>query len=196
MTYGIVYELLCSKTGLRYVGQTVQSLEARWRGHIKAAEKGLEWKLPQAIREHGIDNFEKRVICECQTQNELNDAERKWIDELNTVWPNGYNMRNGAQYTHENTRHLMSLAKKGVPLSDEHKRRIGEGHRGKPSGMRGKHHSKESKRKTSEALKGRPKGPFTEEHRANLSRALKGRTPWNKGMKKGERHARGSRLSS
>ncbi len=183
MAYGIVYELLCIKTGLRYVGQTVQALHARWRNHVQAAEKGIEWELPKAIREHGSDGFEKRIICECQTQEELNATERKWIDELNTIWPNGYNMRNGGQHTHEMTRELMRRTKLGKRLSDEHKRHIAEGHRGKSSGMLGKHHSEESKRKTSAALKGRPKGPFTEEHRAKLSAAHKGCVPWNKGMK-------------
>ncbi len=104
---------------MRYVGQTVQGLTARWRGHVKLAGKGVNWELPKAIREHGPESFERRVLCECSSQEELNEAERKWIVDLDVVWPNGYNMRNGAQYTHEATRQLISERTKEAMASME-----------------------------------------------------------------------------
>lgn len=51
--------------------------------------------------------------------------------------------------------------------------------KGKPSFMKGRHHSEDAKRKISEAGKGRK---FSEEARRKISEALKGKTPWNKGQ--------------
>lgn len=48
--------------------------------------------------------------------------------------------------------------------------------KGEKNGMYGKKHTEESKRKMSEAQKNREYKPFTETHKQNLSKALKGRT--------------------
>lgn len=41
--------------------------------------------------------------------------------------------------------------------------------------------SEEIRNKISETTKGRPKKPFSEEHKRNLKKSLKGNIPWNKG---------------
>ena len=46
----------------------------------------------------------------------------------------------------------------------------------------GKHPSQASRNKMSEAQKNKPKKPFTKEHCENISKACKGRTPWNLGI--------------
>ena len=51
--------------------------------------------------------------------------------------------------------------KKGKTFSEEHKRKISEGLKGKNNGMYGKHLSEETKQKMSKALKGKPKSPTT-----------------------------------
>lgn len=66
----------------------------------------------------------------------------------------------------------MGKPKRGKRLTEEHKRRISEGLRGKPNGWRGKHHTEATRGKLSQALKGRPK---TEEHKRKISEALQGR---------------------
>ena len=169
-----------------YVGQTVNTLSGRWKGHVgnafKETSKSHHWEFPKAIREHGIEAFEGRVICECDSAEELSQMEMHWIRELNTMWPNGYNMRNGRQYTHEQTRKLMSRAKLGKPLSDEHKRKIAAANTGRPSGMLGKCLSDESRSKISASSKGHKKPKRTEEHAQKLSDSLKGNVAWNKGM--------------
>lgn len=108
MAYGIVYEALNLKTGFRYVGQTVSVLRKRWNGHCQSAKSGRGWELSKAIREHGSDTFQLKILCECETKQDLNVAERKFIAELNTVWPNGYNMTNGGEGPCEVTRQLIS----------------------------------------------------------------------------------------
>jgi hypothetical protein len=46
-----------------------------------------------AWRAHGEP--EVSILCACQTQDELNDAERRLIDEHKTMSPNGYNVSIG-----------------------------------------------------------------------------------------------------
>ena len=41
----------------------------------------------------------------------------------------------------------------------------------------------EHKQKIGDALRGKKLKPFTQEHKKNLSKSLKGRTVWNKGLK-------------
>jgi len=188
MAYGIVYHWYCTKTNMGYVGQTVNTLSGRWKGHVRSAirpkSKTGHWEFPKAIREHGIDNFVGRIICECESQEELNVAEKRWIHELDTLWPRGYNMRDGAQYTHETTRYLMSKAKLGKPLSAEHKQRISEALQGHP-GWGPQTQTEESNQKRSQALKGKKHCEMTNETRKKISQAKKGTIPWNKGKKPG-----------
>jgi hypothetical protein len=82
-------------------------------------------------------------------------------------------------------------AKKGVHLSEEHKRKISESHLGKHLSaatrrkigmnkniktMLGKHHSPEAKKQISDTLKGRY---LSEKHRKNMSMSHKGNKSWN-----------------
>jgi len=185
MPYGIIYKWTCNTTGMSYIGQTVCTLQRRWSGHKQQAKKGGTWEFHKAIRQYGSENFEGHILQECLTSQELDEAEKRFISDLNTTWPNGYNMRNGGQYTSDESRQKMSLAKKGSKLSEEHKQRISESLKGHEGYWTGKSHDEESNRKRSDALKGRSKTPFSEDHKRRISESKKGSTPWNKGRKKG-----------
>lgn len=123
MAYGIIYHWHCTKTNMGYVGQTVNTLSGRWKGHRYAATRPQsqagQWEFPKAIREHGVDSFVGRVICECETPEELDAAELKWVTELNTLWPNGYNMLPGGSGKDALTRQLISeRTKAGMAKAD------------------------------------------------------------------------------
>lgn len=184
MPYGIIYKWTCKKTNMSYVGQTVSTLKHRWSGHKQQAKKGGSWEFHKAIREFGAENFYGEILCECQTSKELDEMEKKFITELNTTWPYGYNMRNGGQYTSDETRLKMRLAKLGSRLSEEHKKKISESLTGHEGYWTGKSHNEESNQKRSVSLKARQKSPFSEEHKQRISESKKGSTPWNKGRKK------------
>lgn len=64
--------------------------------------------------------------------------------------------------------------KRGPP-TDEHRRKLSEALKGRPSPFKGKRHSAETKRKISKAKRGRKLKPFTEEHRRRLGKVNKGR---------------------
>jgi len=88
----------------------------------------------------------------------------------------------------------ISKAKKGRKLSEEHKKRLSESHKGQTSWMKGKKHSQESRKNISEKIrqayasglkpwnKGK-KGIYSEKTRKKMSLAQKGRVAWNKGKK-------------
>ena len=76
------------------------------------------------------------------------------------------------------TRLKMSEAKKGVkrgPHSEEHKRKISESNKGKPSWNKGIPCSEETKIKISEVKKGKKRQPFSAEHKRKISESHKGR---------------------
>jgi group I intron endonuclease len=112
MAYGIIYYWYCAKTNMGYVGQTVNTLSGRWKGHVRTAlnpnSKTGHWEFPKAIREYGVDNFTGRILCECDSAEELSKMENFWQHELNTLWPHGYNMRDGTNFVCEQTRKLIS----------------------------------------------------------------------------------------
>ena len=112
MSYGIIYYWYCNKTNMGYVGQTTNTLSGRSKGHVRSAlnpnSRTGHWEFPKAIREHGSDNFVGRIICECETPEELSSMEDHWMNELNTLMPNGYNMRNGTNFVCDQTRKLIS----------------------------------------------------------------------------------------
>ena len=68
----------------------------------------------------------------------------------------------------------------GLTHSEEYNKKISESMKGKNAGeknhMYGKHHSEETKRKMSESGK---RKQFSEEHKKNISKSLKGRVVWN-----------------
>lgn len=178
MTYGIVYVWTCLNTGLQYVGQTVTTLQERWKGHVQAANAGIDWAFMKAIREHGSDNFVGHVLCECETPEELSAAEDHWMHELNTLWPNGYNMRDGTNFVCDQTRQLISDRTKSAMSDPSLRKYLSDKAKARPVHVeaiaamaranRGKQRSEETRQKMREHK-------FSDEHRLNLSLAMKGK---------------------
>ena len=83
----------------------------------------------------------------------------------------------------EETKEKISKAFKGRELSESHKRKIGESNKGKP---RHTEESKERLRKMQQDKKGKPGKPHSDATKERISKATKGRIPWNKGIKNPE----------
>ena len=90
--FGIIYGLENYIDHKIYVGQTKRTLEERFNEHKKA-----DTYIGNAIRKYGEENFLCIVLEECETQEELNEAEIKWIARLNCMTPNGYNCTAGGE---------------------------------------------------------------------------------------------------
>lgn len=75
-------------TGRKYVGQSVD-IKRRYGDH-KNKKSTLD--IHKDIKEYGSENFSMTVLERCDKEL-LDITENKWIKELNTITPNGYNKR-------------------------------------------------------------------------------------------------------
>ncbi len=101
MEQAIIYVLTCRITSLQYVGQTIFTLDKRWRQHVNDSRnkdaKGLRlYYLQSAIVKYGADAFDRRVVARC-TRGEADEEESKCIEQMQTIAPNGYNLTSGGQ---------------------------------------------------------------------------------------------------
>lgn len=82
-----------------YVGQTISQLSRRWSSH-KCDSKRKNTPLYTSMRKHMGNIEEIFSIIELETDvpyDKLDEREIFWIKELNSLYPNGYNMSQGGQ---------------------------------------------------------------------------------------------------
>lgn len=91
MTCGI-YLIQHLPSGRGYVGQSV-NIESRFRDH--RAGKGSR-KLSAALRKYGAGAFEFKILLEC-SREELSPKEVAFIEQLDTLHPNGFNLTDGGK---------------------------------------------------------------------------------------------------
>lgn len=103
---GYIYKIYNDIDNKIYIGQTIQSIEARWSQHQYKARNFTEGKLFEAINIYGIDHFYIEQVEECDN-SQLNEKEIYWINYYNS-YENGYNMtRGGGQYREEEENQLL-----------------------------------------------------------------------------------------
>lgn len=132
--------------GMQYVGQTLKRREKRrkWE-HL---HDNTNYYFGRAYRKNP-DDFVYCIIDEASNQDDADQKEIYWIAELDTKFPNGFNLTIGGA----GCRGLIGLSGERNPMY---------GRTGELSPRYGKRHTKESKRKMSEAKKGKP---MSEEHK-------------------------------
>lgn len=94
--YGYIYKISNSVNSKLYIGQTTRDVDKRFKEHLKScSEKSKKTlHLYQAMNLYGKDKFFVEQIDEANSQEELNEKEKYWIefyDSINT----GYNMMAG-----------------------------------------------------------------------------------------------------
>jgi len=132
----IIYKIVNNINGKTYIGQTKGKLSQRLGEHIG---KNLSY-IGKALNKYGLESFTISIIDYADSKEVLSEKERYWIKTLNCRVPNGYNLTDGGEGT--------------INLSLEARKKISEANKGRPSLMKGKHHSEEAKRKISEGNKG------------------------------------------
>lgn len=89
-----IYKIVNLVNGKIYVGQSI-NIQKRWYQHKSDYNKeGGCPILYAAIRKYGIENFSFEVIEECSLEL-LDEREKYWISQMNTLNPNGYNIALG-----------------------------------------------------------------------------------------------------
>jgi group I intron endonuclease len=165
--YGVIYMVTHIASGKRYIGQTVGCVKKRWKGHLKN-NNGCR-RLKNAIAKYGADAFEITVIFEAASAEELNQKEVEFISFYGTQDESkGYNLLpgGGSGKQHAETIERRAKALRGKQLSEEHRRKLSESHKGYVP-------TEEARANLSASLTG-IKRPRTPEHAAKLAAARRG----------------------
>lgn len=87
-----IYVITNDINGKQYVGKTNNSIEERFREHIRDSRKERCEKRPlyNAMNKYGIEHFHIEQLEQCSAE-EASDKEIYWIQKLNTYGSQGYN---------------------------------------------------------------------------------------------------------
>jgi len=147
---GSVYLVRNIQNGKVYVGQTIRTIDERWKIHIRDARRGSTLYFHSAIRKYGAESFSIERLQICRSLEQLNKAEKKFIEKNESCNPRfGYNHRTGGENSMPtlSARQRMSEAHRGKRLSDDHRQQQSEGRKGHST-------SAETRSKISLALRG------------------------------------------
>jgi group I intron endonuclease len=141
---GEIY-VITSPTGKQYVGQCEKTRKngyqsgylSRWKAHVRESQlinpkKAGCTYLNRAIVKYGPNSMKLEILEECSSII-LDEREKYYIRNLNTMAPNGYNLTSGGQGTielSEVTRKKISEKKKGQKPSMETREKMRQAHLG------------------------------------------------------------------
>lgn len=103
----IIYKITNNINNKIYVGQTTQKVSRRLRRHASGKEESV---ISRAIKKYGIEKFNIEELYYSFSLEDLNEKEKFFIKEMNTISPNGYNIRSGGdnKILCEDTKKLIS----------------------------------------------------------------------------------------
>lgn len=144
---GRIYLITNNVNGNKYVGQTTGTIEERFKQHIyqmtryakhlidpdKYVWNGTCTYLYKAMKKYGFESFTVEQIVEVNN-DELDENEIKFILELDTLAPNGYNLTTGGGYFQhcDLTKKLISEKVKDIMLNNIDNFRSSEKTKGMP----------------------------------------------------------------
>jgi len=178
----IVYKITNKVNGKTYIGQTITSLNERWKNHC--AKSSSCRALSNAIAKYGRENFTKEIVDFADSLEDLNKKEEFCINKFNSLAPNGYNLKTGGDQPRLCAESIkkVSESKKGMkawnegltkddPRVAKYVRYGKDTHAfGKVGYRKGKKHTEKAKRKMSEWHSGRK---LSEETKKKMSEARK-----------------------
>ena len=87
---GYIYIIRNTLNKKVYIGQTIQTVESRFKQHIMLANRGRATaKIYIAMRKLGVENFYVEQLVECE-DSELNKYEQYYVEQYDSL-NNGYN---------------------------------------------------------------------------------------------------------
>jgi len=121
-----IYKITHVESGKAYIGQTTVSVRKRWLEHCRKASRCI--LLASAIQKYGRDSFTLEVIHEAKSLDELNRLEFEFIKAFNTLYPNGYNLREGGDNSllTQEVKDKLSKIKLGKKFSPAHRKALSE----------------------------------------------------------------------
>lgn len=113
-----IYKITNIKNGKMYIGQTIRSVEERWKRHCADALNNiLDTHFARAIRYYTPKSFTIETIDTAITQQELTAKESYWITWYDSI-KNGYNetfaenKSGGNTYKNKTTEELQQIKEK------------------------------------------------------------------------------------
>ena len=88
-----IYKITNIKTQEFYIGQTIKNIEYRFRKHKEMSIRGGGYKLHNAMRKYGTENFNIKILDTATNLEQLNEKEIHYIDTLKPY----YNILPGGQ---------------------------------------------------------------------------------------------------
>lgn len=192
---GGIYLIINVISNKGYVGQSCNP-KRRWVQHkcnLKHQRHSCHY-LQNSWNKYGADAFIFEILEVC-SDNLLTETEQYWMNSLRFMGASLYNTAPaagsclGLKHT-EKAKQKLSLAKKGVPFSEEHKKALSVARKARAP------HSEETKKRMSESQHHRPPPSegvrkrtsatlmghkVSDETRKKIAETLTGRTPVNKG---------------
>jgi group I intron endonuclease len=159
---GRVYCVTNNLNGKQYVGQTITQHSKHGHGHAIRA----------AYKKHGFKNFSYEVICDKVANDKTLDyVEKFWINVIDTLAPNGYNLEGGGK----RGKYVYHAPQLGKPHLEETKLKMSNSQRKYWSSVEvhpntGRNHSDEWKKAASERMK---KQVQSEETKRKRSESIK-----------------------
>ena len=164
-----IYTITHRDTGRVYVGQTRGVVKRRWQMHCAPSNKNKRG-IGGAIAKHGKDAFDFCVLDLAEGHAQLDHKERFWIDRLNTLTPNGFNLETGGNsqkiVTEESRQRRRASFSRWLELNPD-RSSFGNGARGRKrrpeeiaaikAGLTGRQVSKETKERIAAKQRGVPK---------------------------------------
>jgi group I intron endonuclease len=159
----IIYILQNKVNGKVYVGQTSGTLEKRWNQHKASARNGNGWRIYRAIRKYGPDSFNVSVLATCETLEEADCLEKRYIASFNSQDPvYGYNIMEGGSggSCNEEARARKSAKLKGRVFSEKTRKQMSKS----ASRVRSQQWTEERRKKHSERMMGAANPFFGKKH--------------------------------
>lgn len=123
---GHIYKITNKINGKIYIGQTIQTVKARWYRHCgkKSLSKNeMDMHIKRAILKYGKQNFEVETLEDCDSKF-LNDREIYYISYYDS-YKHGYNSTLGGQtatkpckLSEEEQLNIVQIYKKGASLME------------------------------------------------------------------------------
>lgn len=137
MKSGYIYCLTDRHNDKKYVGQhRAIDFDIKYYGSGRI--------IKDMAKKHNLgDRFKREILDWCEEEKDLDFKERLWVKELNTLYPNGYNLTNGGEQS--------------KCYSEETKIKISKSVSGERHRLYGKHHSQEVVEKIREGNLGKKK---------------------------------------